>query len=94
MSKTKAVANKIITMKCVYYFNTGLKISWINLKLLNNINCFVYVLGGERCVVPNRWEGNWFQSGVHQNIVINSSYISTKGKCLENDGDKFLLYNE
>ncbi|OXA40598.1 uncharacterized protein LOC110860671 [Folsomia candida] len=50
--------------------------------------------GGERCQLPGRWEGNWFQSGVHQTISINSSFINIKGKCLENDGDKFLFYNE
>jgi len=52
------------------------------------------VSGGASCRIPERWEGNWFQSGVRQTVSVNSSTISTKGKCLEADGDKFLVYNE
>ncbi|XP_021965453.2 uncharacterized protein LOC110860669 isoform X1 [Folsomia candida] len=50
--------------------------------------------GLEGCHFPVRWEGNWFQSGVHQTITINRNTINTKGRCLEMDGEKYLVYNE
>lgn len=43
------------------------------------------------CSFPARWEGKWFQSGVRQSIEIFKNELSTKGKCLHNEGDKFLL---
>ncbi|ODM93629.1 hypothetical protein Ocin01_13054 [Orchesella cincta] len=44
------------------------------------------------CVFPSRWSGRWFQSGVHHQISISSNAISTKGRCLEVDGEKYLVY--
>ncbi|XP_051163097.1 uncharacterized protein LOC127282706 [Leptopilina boulardi] len=46
------------------------------------------------CTFPSRWEGTWFQSGVRQAIVISRDVLSSKGKCLHNEGDKFLLVDE
>ncbi|XP_020287682.1 uncharacterized protein LOC109856623 [Pseudomyrmex gracilis] len=46
------------------------------------------------CSFPARWEGTWFQSGVRQSIVILKNELSTKGKCLHNEGDKFLLVDQ
>ena len=48
----------------------------------------------ERCSFPVRWEGNWFQSGFHQTLTITRHGINAKGKCLEADGEKFVVYNE
>ncbi|XP_029678796.1 uncharacterized protein LOC115244919 [Formica exsecta] len=46
------------------------------------------------CSFPARWEGKWFQSGVRQSIEILKNELSTKGKCLHNEGDKFLLVDQ
>ncbi|XP_015607904.1 uncharacterized protein LOC107273847 [Cephus cinctus] len=46
------------------------------------------------CTFPVRWEGSWFQSGFHQSIRISRSNLSTKGKCLHNEGDKYLVVDE
>lgn len=46
------------------------------------------------CTFPSRWEGSWFQSGVRQPITVSRSVLSSKGRCLHNEGDKFLLVNE
>ncbi|XP_031785287.1 uncharacterized protein LOC100114326 isoform X1 [Nasonia vitripennis] len=46
------------------------------------------------CTFPSRWEGMWFQSGVRQSILISKNILSSKGTCLQNEGDKFLLVNE
>ncbi|KAF4516763.1 hypothetical protein B566_EDAN004602, partial [Ephemera danica] len=43
------------------------------------------------CRFPEAWSGRWFQSGVTQLLAINASLIETKGSCVENDGDKFIL---
>ncbi|ODM93446.1 hypothetical protein Ocin01_13236, partial [Orchesella cincta] len=48
----------------------------------------------EGCHLPSHWEGNWFQSGVHQTITITRNTINTKGRCVEADGEKYLVYNE
>ncbi|XP_023245780.1 uncharacterized protein LOC106640014 [Copidosoma floridanum] len=60
------------------------------------------VVGGSRafssrspeCSFPSRWEGTWFQSGVRQSILISKNILSSKGTCLHNEGDKFLLVDE
>ncbi|XP_015116298.1 uncharacterized protein LOC107040647 [Diachasma alloeum] len=46
------------------------------------------------CAFPVRWEGTWFQSGVRQPILISKNTLSNKGKCLRNEGDKFLVVDE
>lgn len=46
------------------------------------------------CTFPKRWEGRWFQSGVQQEITIEGSTLSTRGRCIASEGDKFLLVNE
>lgn len=46
------------------------------------------------CTFPVRWEGTWFQSGVTHPIVISRNELSGKGRCLHNEGDKFLLVNQ
>ncbi|XP_012539899.2 uncharacterized protein LOC105838703 [Monomorium pharaonis] len=46
------------------------------------------------CLFPAKWEGTWFQSGVRQSILISKNELSTKGKCLHNEGDKFLLVDQ
>ncbi|CAB0035579.1 unnamed protein product, partial [Trichogramma brassicae] len=47
-----------------------------------------------QCSFPSRWEGTWFQSGVRQSILISKNILSSKGTCLHNEGDKFLLVDE
>ncbi|KAF4516761.1 hypothetical protein B566_EDAN004600 [Ephemera danica] len=49
----------------------------------------VFVAGA--CRFPEAWSGRWFQSGVTQLLAINASLIETKGSCVENDGDKYIL---
>ncbi|XP_018332882.1 uncharacterized protein LOC108742246, partial [Agrilus planipennis] len=46
------------------------------------------------CYFPERWEGEWFQSGVRQSIVIDGPRLSSKGRCLDSDGDKFLVVDD
>ncbi|KAJ9598777.1 hypothetical protein L9F63_026688, partial [Diploptera punctata] len=46
------------------------------------------------CLFPNKWEGTWFQSGVRQSITIEKSRLSTKGRCVESEGDKFVVVDE
>lgn len=58
-------------------------------------SCILWQTGPEgRCDFPGRWEGNWFQSGIHQTITINRNTINTKGRCLEASGEKYLVFNE
>lgn len=46
------------------------------------------------CLFPTKWEGAWFQSGVRQSILISKNELSTKGRCLHNEGDKYLLVDQ
>ncbi|VVC41325.1 Hypothetical protein CINCED_3A012935 [Cinara cedri] len=48
----------------------------------------------EGCMFPLRWEGIWFQSGIRQSIVVQANRFSIKGKCVDSEGDKFLLSDE
>lgn len=43
------------------------------------------------CRFPSHWHGTWFQSGVQHLIYITSENLSFKGRCSQNEGDKFLL---
>lgn len=42
------------------------------------------------CRFPPSWTGYWFHSGFPQ-LNITADSISLKGKCIENDGDKYLF---
>lgn len=53
---------------------------------------FLSVPGG--CFFPERWEGSWFQSGVRQPIIIEGPRLSSKGRCIGSEGDKFLVVDE
>ncbi|KAG5672928.1 hypothetical protein PVAND_003016 [Polypedilum vanderplanki] len=46
------------------------------------------------CVFPSQWNGSWFQSGEQQPITFSGSIMSSRGRCVASDGDKFLLVNE
>ncbi|CAG9859591.1 unnamed protein product [Phyllotreta striolata] len=46
------------------------------------------------CYFPERWEGSWFQSGVRQSILIEGPRLSSKGRCVGSEGDKFLLLDD
>lgn len=48
----------------------------------------------DECLFPSKWEGTWFQSGVRQSITIEKSRLSTKGRCIESEGDKFVVIDE
>jgi hypothetical protein len=48
----------------------------------------------DACRFPIKWEGSWFQSGVRQPIVIEQSRLSTKGRCIASEGDKFVVVDE
>jgi len=64
-----------------YYIKRDMK-QLINLDLLFAVS---------DCLFPAKWEGAWFQSGVRQSILISKDELSTKGRCLHNEGDKYLL---
>ncbi|XP_030756930.1 LOW QUALITY PROTEIN: uncharacterized protein LOC115882824 [Sitophilus oryzae] len=46
------------------------------------------------CYFPEKWEGAWFQSGVRVPVIIEGPRLSTKGRCVGSDGDKFLMVDE
>ncbi|KAF5298128.1 hypothetical protein FQA39_LY02552 [Lamprigera yunnana] len=46
------------------------------------------------CFFPERWEGTWFQSGVRQPIIIEGPKLTSKGRCIASEGDKFLVVDE
>nr|CAD7428136.1 unnamed protein product [Timema monikensis] len=48
----------------------------------------------ELCYFPSKWEGTWFQSGVRWPITIDQNRLSTKGRCLESEGDKFVVVDD
>lgn len=43
------------------------------------------------CQFSTGWIGTWFQSGIPRPLYVDHYSISTKGKCLELSGDKFLF---
>ncbi|KAL1490880.1 hypothetical protein ABEB36_011562 [Hypothenemus hampei] len=55
---------------------------------------FTSTLKPGTCYFPERWEGAWFQSGVRTPVIIEGPRLSTKGRCLGSDGDKFLMVDE
>ncbi|KAG5889861.1 hypothetical protein JTB14_033711 [Gonioctena quinquepunctata] len=46
------------------------------------------------CQFKKSWQGRWFQSGVPNYLLINSTYMETKGECYEEQGDKYLVYDK
>ncbi|CRK89429.1 CLUMA_CG003178, isoform A [Clunio marinus] len=46
------------------------------------------------CVFPQQWNGSWFQSGEQQPITFSGSTMSSRGRCVASEGDKYLLVNE
>lgn len=46
------------------------------------------------CVFPQHWNGSWFQSTEQQPITFSGSVMSSRGRCIASDGDKYLLVNE
>ncbi|VEN43193.1 unnamed protein product [Callosobruchus maculatus] len=70
-------------------------------SIITHLIIFIYMLQytytfkqSGSCYFPERWEGTWFQSGVRQPIVIEGPRLSTKGRCLGSEGDKFLLVDD
>ena len=55
---------------------------------------WTYAMFVAECTFPPKWEGTWFQSGVRQPIVISRNELSSKGRCLHNEVDKFLLVDQ
>lgn len=55
---------------------------------------WMFAIFVSECTFPLKWEGTWFQSGVRQPIVISRNELSSKGRCLHNEGDKFLLVDQ
>lgn len=43
------------------------------------------------CQFPKEWAGTWFHSGLGH-ITVNATHIQTKGECIENQGDKYIMY--
>lgn len=54
------------------------------------IKLLVFFFSGE-CRFPSTWEGSWFQSGIRDPMIIRGNFTTSKGTCLESDGDKFLM---
>lgn len=48
-----------------------------------------FVTGG--CEFKNEWFGKWFINGYQNLLTINSTWIETKGRCLENSNDKYMI---
>ncbi|CAG0880928.1 unnamed protein product [Cyprideis torosa] len=46
------------------------------------------------CNFPAEWQGEWYQHQVPQPFTIRGNSISGKGRCVESERDKFLVYNE
>ncbi|XP_014243229.1 uncharacterized protein LOC106663141 [Cimex lectularius] len=46
------------------------------------------------CLFPEKWQGSWFQSGVRQPITILLNRFSTKGRCIAQRDDKYLIVHE
>lgn len=61
-----------------------------------NVNFFSLLISASatNCVFPSQWNGSWFQSGEQQPITFSGSVMSSRGRCVASDGDKFLLVNE
>ncbi|XKL62831.1 hypothetical protein PGB90_002664 [Kerria lacca] len=61
--------------------------------LLKIITCFFgLILPLQGCSFPKEWSGKWFQSGLQQSVVVNTSHIELKGICVEKDGtERFLI---
>ncbi|XP_020284906.1 uncharacterized protein LOC109855264 [Pseudomyrmex gracilis] len=52
------------------------------------------ILGASRgCTFPEEWYGRWFQSGNTELVTVNGSEITSKGFCIEKNGDKFLVHD-
>ncbi|EGI65533.1 hypothetical protein G5I_05922 [Acromyrmex echinatior] len=45
------------------------------------------------CTFPEEWYGRWFQSGITDLVTVNGSEITSKGFCIEKNGDKFLVHD-
>ncbi|KAK3919519.1 1-deoxy-D-xylulose 5-phosphate reductoisomerase [Frankliniella fusca] len=48
-------------------------------------------LPAAECSFPAQWHGRWFQSGVPKLISISGSDFETKGGCIQNEKDKYLI---
>ncbi|XP_070510374.1 uncharacterized protein [Cardiocondyla obscurior] len=62
------------------------------------LTCFLLpqscILGASRgCTFPEEWYGRWFQSGITDLVTVNGSEITSKGVCIEKNGDKFLVHD-
>lgn len=63
----------------------------VTLLFLNGVFFFFFDRFPGQCEFPATWSGRWFQSGVNHYININSTSITTKGVCVKNVSDKFLI---
>ncbi|XP_063216849.1 uncharacterized protein LOC134527831 [Bacillus rossius redtenbacheri] len=54
------------------------------------LSCLLVAAHGG-CLFPSQWSGRWFQSGVPHLIAINTSVMETKGQCVENLNDKYII---
>ena len=50
------------------------------------------MLGGASCALPVSWHGDWYESDVGR-VTITTTDISSKGTCVDNDHDFYLLEN-
>jgi len=50
------------------------------------------MLGGSSCMLPVSWQGDWYESDVGR-VTITATDVSTKGTCVDNDHNFYLLEN-
>ena len=73
--------------------NYSLYIRGLKLKIHN---CIIPLPGwgqGRACYFPKEWHGSWFQEGHLRPVEINSTAIATKGHCVLQSDDKFILHD-
>lgn len=63
----------------------------ITMAYFHIFDSFFFVTG---CKFPSHWSGSWFQSGVQGMVVVNGTNISSKGQCMQADGEKFIIQEQ
>ncbi|KAK6640074.1 hypothetical protein RUM43_008351 [Polyplax serrata] len=69
-------------------------VQYLAILILESLPTFTAIRRDEMCRFPGKWEGTWFQSGVRSPITIEMNQLSSKGRCLASDGDKFLVVDD
>jgi hypothetical protein len=62
-------------------------------KIISFYLYFNFLIPASGCHLKETFRGSWFQSGIHHSVTITRDAISTKGHCVEKEGEKYLMYN-